>query len=40
MYDKSNKSTAWPSDSESRFYDGLDRKVDGSTLTLALMLRP
>ena len=31
---------AWPSDSERRFYNGHDRKVDGSTLTLASLLRP
>ena len=29
----------WPGGSERRFYDGHDRKVDGSTLTQAL-LRP
>ena len=33
------QSAAWPSDSERRFYDGHDRKVDGSTPTQALLLR-
>ena len=31
---------AWPRGSERRFYDGHDRKVDGLTLTEALLLRP
>ena len=30
----------WPSGSERRFYDGHDRKVDGSTPTQASLLRP
>ena len=30
----------WPSGSERCFYDGHDRKVDGSTPTLASLLRP
>ena len=34
------KQVAWPSGSERRFYDGHDRKVDGSTPTLASLLRP
>ena len=33
-------SAAWPSGSEGRFYDNRDRKVDGSTPTQALFLRP
>ena len=33
-------SEAWPSSSERRFYDGDDRKVDGSTPTQASLLRP
>ena len=40
MYDKLNLSAAWPSGSERRFCDGHDRKVEGSTPTLASMLRP
>ena len=36
---KSNPA-AWPSDSERRFYDGHDRKVDGSSPTQASLLRP
>ena len=31
---------AWPSGSRRRFYDGHDRKVDGSTPTHASLLRP
>ena len=31
---------AWPSGSERRFYDGHDRKIDGSTPTQASLLRP
>ena len=34
-----NQQAAWPSVSERRFYDGHDRKVDGSTLALT-SLRP
>ena len=34
------QSAAWPSGSECRFYDGHDRKVDGSTFTQASLLRP
>ena len=30
----------WPCDLEGRFYDGHDRKIGGSTLTQALLLRP
>ena len=33
-------SAAWRSGSERRFYDGHDRKVDGSTPTQVLLLRP
>ena len=33
-------SAAWPSGSERRFYDGHDRKVDGSTANQASLLRP
>ena len=33
-------SAAWPRGSERRFYDGHDRKVDGSTPTQASLLRP
>ena len=33
-------SAAWPSGSEHCFYDGHDRKVDGSTPTHASLLRP
>ena len=33
-------SEAWPSGSERRFYDGNDRKVEGSTPTQASLLRP
>ena len=33
-------SAAWPSGSERRFYDGHDRKIDGSNLTQASSLRP
>ena len=33
-------SAAWPSGSECRFYDGHDRKVDGSTTTQASLFRP
>ena len=33
-------STAWRSGSERRYYDGHDRKVDGSTPTQASLLRP
>ena len=33
-------SAAWPCGLEFRFYDGHDRKVDGSTPTLASLLRP
>ena len=33
-------STAWPSGSERRFYDGHDRKVDGLTPTQASLLHP
>ena len=31
---------AWPSGLERRFYEGHDRKVDGSSPTLASLLRP
>ena len=34
------KSAAWPTSSERRFYDGHDRKVDGSTPTQDSLLRP
>ena len=34
------RSAAWPSDSESRYYDGRDRKVDDSIPTQASLLRP
>ena len=33
-------SAAWPSGSERCFYDGHDRKIDGSTPTQASLLRP
>ena len=33
-------SAAWPRGSERRFYDGHDRKADGSTPTQASLLRP
>ena len=33
-------SAAWPSGSERRFYDGHDRKADGSTPTQVSLLRP
>ena len=33
-------SAAWPSGSERRFYDGHDRKLDGSTPTQASLLHP
>ena len=33
-------SVAWPIGSERRFYDGHDRKIDGSTPTQASLLRP
>ena len=33
-------SAAWPRGSERRFYDGHDRKVDGSTPTQVPLLRP
>ena len=34
------QSAACPSDLQRRFYDGHDRKADGSTFTQALLLRP
>ena len=36
----SELSATWPNGSESRFYDGNGRKVDGSTPTQASLLRP
>ena len=35
-----DSSATWQSGSESRFYDGHDRTVDGSTPTQASLLRP
>ena len=39
-YPRLGISAACPSGSERRFYDGHDRKVNGSTSTQALLLRP